>query len=208
MKNLKLYIQEGFKIGKTKGKTYTCQPKDTEELRKIIKERLKEDRNADFNDIDTSLITDMSYLFNREFPHNIDISGWDTSNVEDMSNMFFWAHDFNCDLSNWDVSKVKYMNNMFDECHKFEGKGLEKWRTDSLTSTYRMFYECENFDCDVSNWNMKNAKKIDVMFYGCKKFKGKGLENWKLNSLKGSISDIFWGCTSLSKKPSWYKKYY
>ena len=44
---------------------YSCQPKTRVELWKIIKSRIsKEGSNCDLNDIDVSLIDDMSWLFN------------------------------------------------------------------------------------------------------------------------------------------------
>ena len=43
---------------------YSCQPKTKKELLEIIKYRIsKEGNNCDLNDIDVSLIMDMSYLF-------------------------------------------------------------------------------------------------------------------------------------------------
>ena len=90
----------------------TVQPKTKDELKKIIADTIKEQGfNCDLNFIDTSKITDMSYLFyNVKF--NGDISKWDVSNVEDMGYMFAES-EFNRDISNWDVSKVKKMENMF-----------------------------------------------------------------------------------------------
>ena len=55
-----------IKIGKnlSEWSSYSCQLKTKEELEQIIKDRIsKEGPNCDLNDIDTSLITDMSYLF-------------------------------------------------------------------------------------------------------------------------------------------------
>ena len=44
--------------------SYSCQPKTKDELKEIIKNRISKEGNCcDLNDIDTSLITDMSYLF-------------------------------------------------------------------------------------------------------------------------------------------------
>ena len=57
-----------IKIGKNISyfSIYSCQPKTTEELRKIIENRINEQgNNCDLNDIDVSLIEDMSYLFSR-----------------------------------------------------------------------------------------------------------------------------------------------
>ena len=66
MKALKDHIDEALKIGKNLSSfsTYSCRPKTKEELMSIIKERMKiNGDDCDLNDIDTSLITDMSLLF-------------------------------------------------------------------------------------------------------------------------------------------------
>ena len=68
----------------------------------------------DFNCIDTSAITDMSYLFKYIDLNNVnfDISKWNVSNVTDMNHMFSGCESFDCDLSKWNVSKVKNMSNI------------------------------------------------------------------------------------------------
>ena len=83
MKTLVSHMNEAFKIGKNLSSfsTYSCQPKTNKELDDIIKERIsKEGPKCDLNDIDVSLITDMSWLFN-ESEFKGDISRWDVSNV-------------------------------------------------------------------------------------------------------------------------------
>ena len=76
MKTLKEHIDEALKIGNnlSEWSAYSCQPKTRSELKEIIKDRIsKEGPNCDLNDIDVSLITNMSDLFyNSEF--NGDIS--------------------------------------------------------------------------------------------------------------------------------------
>ena len=75
-----------IKIGKnlTKFSAYSYKPETKEELEKIIKERIsKEGQNCDLNDIDVSLINDMSFLFYGS-NFNGNISNWNTSNVKDM----------------------------------------------------------------------------------------------------------------------------
>ena len=117
MKNLQDIIQEKLQIGsKTKVSSYKYHPKDGDELRKLIEQLLdkgERGEDADLNDIDTSKITDMSYLFYNLDPHNINISKWNVSNVTNMCEMFSFCKNFNSDLSKWDVSKVKNMTNMF-----------------------------------------------------------------------------------------------
>ena len=66
-------------------------------------------------DIDTSLITDMSELFNGVYNRE-DFSGienWDTSQVTDMSGMFVGMGNFNQPIGNWNTSRVTDMSKMF-----------------------------------------------------------------------------------------------
>ena len=116
MKTLASHMNEALKIGKNLGKfsTYSCQPKTKDELVEIISERtINDGYKCDLNDIDTSLITDMSWLFSWS-DFNGNISKWDVSKVENMMGMFAGS-DFNRDISNWDTSKVKDMSSMFSE---------------------------------------------------------------------------------------------
>ena len=113
MKTLKLYINEALHVNKdTKEDYYNYHPKTKAELKELIKKLIKErGENANLNDIDTSEITDMSFLFHLK-RFNGDISEWDVSNVTDMNSMFYGSR-FNGDISEWDVSNVKYMKRMF-----------------------------------------------------------------------------------------------
>ena len=62
------------------------QPKTKEQLKQLINYAFKHDI-YDLNFIDTSKITNMSWLF-ESVKHNFDVSNWDVSNVKDMSHMF------------------------------------------------------------------------------------------------------------------------
>ena len=143
MKQLDYYIQEKLKITKdTKINIYNYHPKDKDELKELVKELIKErGKEADLNDIDTSKITSMSYLFEKiEF--NGDISEWNISNVKDMRYMFIHSKftGENGDISKWDVSNVK----------EFEG----------------MFAYSE-FNQDIDNWNINNNADMLDIFRKC-----------------------------------------
>lgn len=86
-------------------------------MRVLIDQELKrQGPDVNLNHIDTSAITDMSFLFVYYPIGNIKIDEWDTSNVQDMNCMFAFCFTFNCDLSDWNVSNVENMSNMFDLC--------------------------------------------------------------------------------------------
>ena len=117
MKTLTTHINEALKIGKNLSKfsTYSCQPKNKEELREIIKSRIdKEFYWCNLNDIDTSLITDMSSLFAYS-SFTGDISKWDISNVTNMTYMFIGS-SFDGDISNWKIPDNCHTAYMFLNC--------------------------------------------------------------------------------------------
>ena len=89
LKNPNFSIVERLHINKDTGNHhYNYHPKTRDELKELVYKLINERGNeADLNDIDTSEITDMNYMFyNSKF--NGDISKWDVSNVKDMSFMF------------------------------------------------------------------------------------------------------------------------
>ena len=141
MKTLESHINEALKIGNniSKFSTYSCRPTDKNELREIIKSRIeKEGFNCDLNDIDTSLITDMSELF-ADSKFNGDISKWGVSNVTNMGWMFAQSV-FNSDISNWDINKVTDMSHMFIGA-KFN-QDISSWNIRPDCSTKYMFLDC------------------------------------------------------------------
>ena len=87
MKDLNTYITEKLKIRKTNKPSYKYRyhPKTKEELQELLNKLIKaRGNNGDFNDIDTSEITDMSNLCYNMYIFNGDISNWDVSNVTNM----------------------------------------------------------------------------------------------------------------------------
>ena len=90
MKDLNRYITEKFKIRKSNKPSYKYFPKSKKELKDIINQLLEERGNdGDFNDIDTSKITDMSQLFVNMENFNGNISNWDVSNVTNMYCIYY-----------------------------------------------------------------------------------------------------------------------
>ena len=175
IKLFKSYIEK-FKI---KNKKYNYFPKTKEELKDIIKQRIKKDGpKVDLNDIDVSKITDMSGLF-KGIRFNGDISKWDVSNVTNMKWMFWGCSKFNQDISNWNVSNVTDMRCMFLGCETFN-QNISNWNVSNVKDMSLMFAHCKKFNQDISNWNVSNVTDMSCMFYGCESF-NQDISSWDVS---------------------------
>ena len=166
MKSLKQHINEKLVLNSNSKirnpKEYIYHPKTKEELVEIIKAEVEKDGwKCNFNHIDVSKITDMSYLFssNRFYGYNLDkfngdISRWNVSNVEDMRCMFLDAESFNQPIGDWDVSKVTTMESMFDGAYLFN-QPIGDWDISNVTDMRWMFFEAYSFNQDLSKWKLK-----------------------------------------------------
>ena len=135
------------------------------ELRQMIKD------GDDVTNVDTSGITDMSWLFDNASSFNQDISSWDVSNVTNMLAMFFGATSFNQDISSWDVSNVINMPGMFDFASSFN-QDISKWDISNVEDMTSMFVGASSFNQpNISKWFNKN-KKVNLRI-----FRGTKLEN-------------------------------
>ena len=108
---------------------------------------------------------------------------WNLKNCKNMGYMFAGCKKFNCNVGNWNCINVENLTCTFAGCHKFIGDGIEKWYTPNLKEVDLMFDECYVFDENVSGIDISNIKEIHGMFQCCKKFTGKGIENWNVSNL-------------------------
>jgi surface protein len=150
MKSLQEIILEKLKIRKSSissHESYKYFPTTINELRNIIEKLADEQSMKDvinLNSIDTSEITDMTYLFNSmEGLLKIDVSDWDVSNVTSMNNMFRSCVNLEkiIGIEDWDVSNVKNMQDMFRGCEAFN-QDLSKWDVSKVTNKSCMFFYC------------------------------------------------------------------
>ncbi|ACN83246.1 BspA family leucine-rich repeat surface protein [Brachyspira hyodysenteriae] len=135
------------------------------------------------SDVDTSLITDMSYLFYKSERKDFEgIEDWDTSHVEDMSFMFFWAIEFNRTLNSWNVSNVRNMSGMFQAAMKFN-QPLYKWNTSNVKTMSFMFNYAKSFNQNINNWNVSKVEDLSYMFCECEVF-NQPLNDWDVSNVK------------------------
>lgn len=143
METLNNYIVERIRIDNVKSKPeYKYHPKNKQELEILLNKLIKERGNGgDFNDIDTSRVSSMDYLFYSHPKFNGHIEYWDVSYVMDMTGMFEDCEYFNCDISGWNTKRVEGMSDMFKNAESFT-KNISGWDVDNVRISKGMFHNC------------------------------------------------------------------
>ena len=130
---------------------------------------------------DTSLITNMAFLFYCNDTFNSDISNWNVSNVINMNGMFDNASIFNQSLNSWDVGKVKDMNSMFLYAIDFN-QPLDKWNVSNVTDMGFMFCEATSFNQPLNEWDVSNVTNMNRMFQHTYSF-NQSLNEWDVSKV-------------------------
>lgn len=146
---------------------------------------------VDYNNIVTTLMTDMSWMFSSNASFNSPINSWDVSNVISMVRMFAGASNFNQDISKWNVSKVKNMSNMFYLAEMFNqpinyDSTTESWNVLNVENMDFMFSYAHKFNRNISNWNVGNVRSMIVMFQNAYKF-NQDISNWDVGNVTNML---------------------
>ena len=177
------YWSSAEKIMMQRDKFFGNDTGDTKSLYKTLKE-------LDLSRIDTSLVTNMSYMFDGLWElERLDISSFDTSNVTDMNNMFVGCHGLTTlDLSNFNTSKVTDMNKMFWWNYGLTSLNISSFDTSNVTNMENMFYEIPYLtSLDVSNFNTTNVTNMNYMFGKLNSIETLDLSNFNTTNLKEMI---------------------
>jgi len=152
-------------------------PKTKQELQDLLK-----DDNVIPNNIDTSLIEDMSYLFKGNGEFNKPINKWNTKNVTTMRGMFRGATSFNQKIAVvaqrpfiMDILLMGYKGNGAKLPTEMLGKiseyVLEKgWDTSNVTDMCAMFCEATSFNQPVEGLDTSKVTSMGFMFNGATSF--------------------------------------
>lgn len=171
------------------------KPQTKEELKNLVfTDGIK------LNCVDTSLITDMSYLFQKSERKDFEgIEEWDTSNVTNMKGMFSFAKAFNQNINNWNVSKVEDMSYMFKACDSFN-QPINDWDVSNVKTMEAMFHSALFFNQPLDKWNTKKLSKMYSMFKYTDSYDSyDSLANWDLSKVS-DISDFCANYEILYKK--------
>jgi surface protein len=152
--------------------------------------------NAGNYNLATTLVTDMSDLFDGNTSFNTDIGFWDTSNVTDMEDLFKGATSFNNGgsntINNWDTSSVTNMDEMFSAALAFN-QNIGSWDTSSVTTMGFIFRNAIAFNQNIGSWDTSKVTNMEYMFSGAEAFN---------NAVSGSIGN--WDTSKVTKMESMF----
>ena len=156
--------------------------------------------NIDLSMIDTSKVTDMSYMF-RQCSNltALDVSNFDTSKVTDMSYMFSNCEKLTAlDVSSFNTSAVTDMNGMFNFCSSLTALDVSNFNTSNVARMSDMFNSCSNLTAlDLSNFNTSAVTGMDGMFNGCSRLTALDVSNFDTSKVT-SMSSMFSLCSNLT----------
>lgn len=134
---------------------------------------LREVEKITFGNIDTSEVTDMSYMF---------------STLVAIKEL---------DLSTFNTNRVRYMYDMFEDCHSLEKINLKSFNTENVVDMEEMFFECSSLEfLDLSSFSTKNVEDFAFMFLGCTHLKALDLKNFNTEKAK-YMGKMFYDCEKL-----------
>ena len=122
-------------------------------------------KNVDVTKLNTSNVTNMSYMFAFNAATELDLSNFDTSKVTDMSMMF--ALDANLtklNISSFNTSKVTTMQSMFALCQRLGTLDLRHFDVSKVTNMSAMFSQSTLTSINTTGWNTANVTDMSAMF--------------------------------------------
>ena len=128
---------------------------------------LKDIKDLDLSNFNTSNVTDMSEMFcDLENLAFFDLSNFDTSNVTNMSYMLAGMNSLTfLDLSNFNTPKVTDMSGMFDALSGLTSLDLSNFDTSKVTNMYAMFANMSSLiSLNLSNFDTSKVTNMRYMF--------------------------------------------
>jgi surface protein len=162
----------------------------------------RKNQGADLTKLCTSLVTDMSSLFENNTFFNQAIGNWDVSKVTNMYHMFYNDSIFNQPLGNWDVSSVTNMGGMFGLANNFN-QPIGNWNVNKVTDMSWMFANVwwytvpMKFNQDISNWDVSSVTNMEGMFENATSF-NQPIGSWDVSKVT-NMGRLFHGCISFNQ---------
>ena len=164
-----------------------------------IDQLFKHLKKIDVSAIDTSLMTNMNYMFYAcESLEEIVFGNFNTTNVTSMREMFSECTSLrSINLDGFNTGNVTNMTGMFKNCSSLTSIDLDGLNTTNVTSMGSMFEGCTNLvTIDISNFNTSNVTDMYSMFSGLEHIEELDLSSLNLSNVT-NITELVAGDSEL-----------
>lgn len=146
--------------------------------------------------VNTSYVTDMSYMFDGVNIDSINLDNFDVSNVVDMQSMFRSVDILNFSMKNWKISDKTVLDGLFsyvgDHERQIENIDLSGWDVSRVSTEYLFddLIPCNLKSLNLSNWYV-NPEAMQLVsnirgFY----LENLNLSNWSFTTMFDNVSFI------------------
>lgn len=121
------------------------------------------------SNLNTSMVTDMSRMFEGCQATRLDVESFDTHCVTDMSSMFMDCKQLTAlDVTKLNTACVTDMQRMFAGCEQLSAINVTNFKTFNVENMVGMFSECHALaELDLNNFNIDKLSNIATMFLRC-----------------------------------------
>ncbi|GMH54132.1 hypothetical protein TrST_g5763 [Triparma strigata] len=107
-------------------------------------------------------------------------------------------------ISIWNTSEVTDMSDLFSADYEDVGEPVEqfnedisKWDVSNVTTMEGMFFGAEAFNGDLSSWDVSNVTTMEEMFCKAEAFNG-DLSSWDVSNVT-IMKEMFWAARAFNK---------
>jgi gliding motility-associated-like protein len=144
----------------------------------------------------TSVVTNMSFLFSQTSAFNQNIEAWNTGAVTNMSYLFFQATSFNQNIGAWNTAAVTNMLSVFDGASSFN-QNIGSWNTGAVTNMQEMFDVAVSFNQNIGAWNTASVTNMLGMFVGANTF-NQNIGSWNTSAVT-NMQQMFLGAGAFNQ---------
>jgi surface protein len=148
-----------------------------------------------FNNIVTSLVTNMDSMFFNTYSFNENIGSWDVSNVTSMNSMFEADDFFNQSIGSWNVSNVTDMSYLF--AGSAFNQPIGSWNVSNVTDMNGMFFRATSFNQPIGFWDVSKVTDMSLMFIQAYSF-NQNIGSWNVSNVT-VMSDMFQLATAFNQ---------
>ncbi len=124
------------------------------------------------------------------------IEQWGTGNWTTMTRAFYGCTNLQGNYTDSpNLTAVTDISLMFTEANNFNGN-VSNWNVSNITDMSFMFYGASSFNGDVSNWNVENVTDMSWMFRDASIF-NRDLSNWNVSNVT-DMSNMFRGASTFN----------